>query len=622
MKKEKIGPQKILLTAILKDDSEIQMAERMLESFSPHVQGIAVAITGISGDNKKLQALLKKYKAAYIVTTPETHPEIYAKTGDKIIFANFAAARMAVFSLASELQKEAKYDWWSWADVDDILMGGEQLQAAARQAALEKADSMYFPYWYQVTIDKDGNINNVIVDHLRERLLKPDMFKWVSRLHEITVPADETYQARNALWALDREKGQACMWVHLSDNERFDANLRRNTEILKLQFEEEKGKDPRTIYYLAKTYIDLIKYEPENTAAHRKEARRLINEYLHGKYPSGWAEERSMAYLYLGNMADEEGKHHEAIENYHKGIQEHPAHHLLYLLLAKKYADLQMWEQHDIWLNIGLSMEPPKTRTTMGTPQDVQAVAAGLKFNDAWRKNDFEGAIHWLKVRDKITGQDNSEHIKVIEDVKEYNDASTWVFNFARYLKKHNDTPKIRHLLEALPADMKKEIFVHHMANEVVEPKTWDEDTIVYFAGPGFEEWSDESLQKGLGGSETAIVKLSREWAKLGYKVTVYGDPGAQEGTREGVTYLPWTMCNWNDKYNVFIVWRVPEHLDRNINAKMLCYDAHDIESQTRWTPERMDAVDKVFFKSKWHRTHLPKLPDEKAVVIHNGIDV
>lgn len=620
--KDELKEQKILLTAILKDDSEIEMAERMLESFMPHVHGLAVAITGISGDNQKLRALITKHGGAYILTAPETHPEIYAKSGDKMIFANFAAARKASFDLAKEMQKEHNYDWWTWADVDDVLMGGENLQDAAQMAVREKRDSMYFTYWYQVRQDEEGNIINVMVDHYRERLMKPGMFKWTSRLHEITVPDDETYQANNGLYPLDREKGQMCVWVHLTNEERLDKNLMRNTEILRMQIEEEQGRDPRTIYYLAKTYLDLIKFEPAKIKEHRAEAKRLFNEYLTGKYPSGWAEERSLAWMYLGNIADDELDHHEAIRCYHEGLKEYPTHHLLYLLLAKNYASLQQWEAHDTWLNIGLSMEQPKTRTTMGTPEDIMSVAAGLKFNDAMRRQQFDEAIEWLKRRDKILGQNNEDMINVIKEAKEYNDAAMWFFNLGRYLKKHGHTKNIIPLLDAMPPEMKKETFVHHMSNEVIEPKTWGKDTIVYFAGPGFEEWSDKSLDTGLGGSETAIVRLSREWARLGYKVTVFGDPGENEGERDGVTYLPWTLMNWQDTFNIFIAWRVPDHLDRGIKAKHLFYDAHDIESQMRWTPERMAAVDKVFFKSKWHRSHLPKLPDEKAIIISNGIQL
>lgn len=126
-------------------------------------------------------------------------------------------------------------------------------------------------------------------------------------------------------------------------------------------------------------------------------------------------------------------------------------------------------------------------------------------------------------------------------------------------------------------------------------------------------------MTKGLGGSETAATMLSQEWAKNGWDVTVFCDT-ENEGTRKGVHWRHWSTFNWNDSFNVLIVWRNPATVDVPQNAKLLCYDAHDVESQLNWPDERIQKIDKIFVKSEFHRKMLPKVPDEKIQVISNGI--
>ena len=67
---------KILLTCIFKDDGEIEMVRRMLKSFMPHFDGLAVAITGTSGKYERLQRAITDYGGEYVMTSPDTHPLI------------------------------------------------------------------------------------------------------------------------------------------------------------------------------------------------------------------------------------------------------------------------------------------------------------------------------------------------------------------------------------------------------------------------------------------------------------------------------------------------------------------------------------------------------------------
>lgn len=606
---------RILLCCIFKDDSEYSLIKRMLESFMPRVDGLCVALTGTSGKFTKLEKLLQKYNATYVKTSPKTHPQIYSQE-EKPIFCNFAAARQVTFDLADTLEG---YDWYTWADCDDILVSGEKLQEVADRSIEIGLDGVLFTYWYAINVRADNTFDqdDVVIDHIRERLLKPGIFKWVSRLHEVAIQKEDAYQPKYANYEFNINNDQIIAWAHLPGHKRVEDALMRNCRILEIQAKEENHKDPRTLFYLAKTYYDL------GDTVHVTLALELLKEYLEGEFPSGWAEERAAAYEYIGNIYGRAGKHQEAVEAFHEGLKEYPNKLMLVLTLAKEYDAVGNTEKSNYWLSVAEHMEPPKARTTIGNPLEIKILASSLNYNKAIREGDLPKAIYWLKIRNQLTGETNDDRIKTMEEAVELNENGKRVFQYAKWLKDTGHVDKIPPLLESLPVELGREQFAHYIANEIKEPRVWGDNEICYYASWGaesFENWSPSSLKKGLGGSETAVIRLAEEWVKLGYRVTVYGDPGSEAGEHNGVTYRSFYEINWQDQFNILILWRSPHLLDREIKARKLYMDLHDIASQLDWTDARMERIDKVFFKSKWHRTHVPKLPDEKTEVISNGI--
>lgn len=615
----------ILLTCIIKDDSEVKEFSRMLDSFGPHVQGLALLVTAEKHDLiDQVVAKAKtnfKWKGCLVgYASPETHPQMYAKEDGEWFFASFAEARNESFKLAAKLQRDYDFAWWSWADTDDILLSGEELLIVSRLAKKQGQDAVHFTYWYSVLQDKQGKIKDVMIDHLRERLLRPNSFKWISHLHEVAVPIDDRFQPKVGMWDFSQEDDRRCVWVHLPTEVRAKGNLKRNRQILERQFAEEKkeGKqDPRTMFYLAKIYRDYA--EEKNDATYIEEAEKLLHRYLG---LSGWGDERAHACEYLGDIYAQQGDHHKAIDWYHKALREKPVHHLIYLKLSRSYFELEQWEDFDWWLNLISKADPPGTRATMGNPAEIKFMAASLRYNAAVKQGKMDEAVEWYEKRAEIAGTElkGDEWYETLVEMKAMNEAARQFFLLGRYLRERDYMDNLRSLVKAVPAEMRKDSFYMQMAQDVIPPRKWPKKSIVYFAGGGFEEWSDKNLEKGMGGSESAIVYLTREWAKKGYEVVVYCDCGNDEGTREGVEYRQWQTINWQDEFNIFIAWRNEGILDMPIKAKLLMFDAHDILSQQNWNKERMDKVDKVMFKSKWHRSHVPLLPDEKAVVIHNGI--
>lgn len=605
---------KILLTCILKDDSEYEEADRMLESFMPHVYGVVAVITGVSGKFDKLKKLILKYKGSYVITTPQTHPDIYRTDEKGTFFANFAAARNVSFEMADNIPN---IDWYIWADKDDILVSGEELQKVADTAKKDNLDQVLFPYWYSIRL-KDNNTfdeHDVQIEHLRERLIKPKVFKWVSRLHEVVVPKDGNYKPLVSVYNYLPKENQYCVWAHITNRAVADSNMARNLRILEIQAKEEHYKDPRTLFYLARVY-----YDRNEDGDNERALTILIRDYLK---MSGWPEERGNAWTLVGDIWARKGDHRAAIEAYHEAIKQWPQHHMPYLCIAREYAEIGLFDQSNFWVDMVLTMAPPAARTTIGNPWQIKLMAASIKYNDAIRRTKVDEAMYWLDIRNRLAGLTDDPMMKTLQEAQEMETAAKHVFEYAKWLKRTNQIKYIPSLLESLPYELGSEPFAHYIANDIKEPKVWPKKSIVYYASwgqPHFEQWDPDGVEAGMGGSETAVVELAKRWVKMGYDVTVYGDPREKAGDFEGVHYRPYYEINWRDTFDTLILWRSPHLLDKNIKANRILMDLHDVASQTEWTQQRMDKVTKVMFKSVFHSKMLPKLPPEKVAIISNGI--
>ena len=597
---------KIALTCIIKDDSEVQMYERMLTSFAPYVEGIYCAVTGPSGEHEKIIELTKKFGGKALSINPDSHPQVYAEIDGKMAFAHFAEARNVSFDLVDD-----EYDWLLWADVDDMLLGGDQLRETAEKALKSKVDAVQFAYWYAVQLDEKGEVRNILIEHMRERLLRPNKFKWISRLHEVATAKDTAYKPVYASFDYDPDKKQEVAWIHLPEDNRMEKISKRNNDILDILIEETKGKDPRPLFYRAKTAFDEDDHDMVIS---------LISKYLK---MSGWDAERSNALDYLGQTLGKMGKFPDAIEVFHQAIFEFPTSVMPYLRLSDCYYNLEHKEFADHWLEIASNMREPKAGQTIGNTFEINLMFYILRYNQAIRNNDVEGTVKWTSLIADMKDEPDFEPYHQALWNRDINIASKGLFNLLKWLNDNQHKSSIEPIINALPQVIREQEFMSMVANKVLDPKKWDKGSIVYFASfgqPAFEKWTPDSLKTGLGGSETAVIQLSKEWAKT-RPVTVYCDCGEGAGVYDGVEYKDYRMFNWNDEFDTLILWRSPHLLDQDIKAKNLWMDLHDIISPLDWPEGRMSKIDKVFFKSQMHREYLPDLPDKKAVVISNGMD-
>lgn len=156
-----------------------------------------------------------------------------------------------------------------------------------------------------------------------------------------------------------------------------------------------------------------------------------------------------------------------------------------------------------------------------------------------------------------------------------------------------------------------------------------DKETIVFLIAGGWSEWYGKTLyEKGLGGSETCVVRFSEQLAS-DYNVLVFCNCGSEVLVWNNVKYVPiskYVEYVSTIKIKVAFVNRYPEYLPVTLVNKVNCYlMLHDLTRQNDTIPVENEYLQGVLCLSNWHKKYVDKaFPDAsvKTSVISYGIDV
>lgn len=473
-------------------------------------------------------------------------------------------------------------DLFFWLDADDEFdfAAVPQLVEIADQ---NNIDSIFLPYNYAQ--DDQGNC---ITRHWRERLIRTgkgyESRGWV---HE-TFITDEPVVSHKVNFEV----------IHHSDGEHVQESIQRNHSILEKAFEETN--DPRYLHYLGMSYFSHGEYEKSAT---------YLSDYLE---VGGSIEDTYRALSVISECAYHLGKEDMALEYASKTIVLKPEYPMGYWLMAQYEADQGNWKEALEWVNTSMTKPDPDTLSVYDPSARERAIliAAQAEFMLA----NYNQALAWLRKIPK-----NTTALTLFEDFHKEADAETFVNLLPKIRKFFNND---RQLFAALCHDIKYDTRIKQLRNIATAPATWGDKDVTIFCGQGYEEWSPATMDKGMGGSEEAIVYLSRELSKLGYSVTVYGEvtepllDTTVEPKEYAVQYLPWKEIDTRDNFNIFISWRAPQYLER-IKAKVKLCDVHDVLPVDLIKPS---ADVKYLVKSQYHRNLYPDVPDDKFVIIGNGI--
>ena len=290
-----------------------------------------------------------------------------------------------------------------------------------------------------------------------------------------------------------------------------------------------------------------------------------------------------------------------AVQSYDKAIQFKPEYAEAYHNRGSALHELQLFQQAGESYDKAISLKPDFTEAYSNRTNNIQALMlyqATLEFYEkAMRLNpQYE---YW-----KETGAFDS------------------VVNQVAPIAMISDKPEMKAALDAWLLDFQTHPAVYNIRNANFAKTESSGKDLVFYCFPTDEIWSLKMAgTKGIGGSEEAVLWLPGFLHQRGWNVTVYAYNGAREEDFDGVVWKPFWMWNYRDKQDVTAIWRYPYFTKHPINSDKVIVDLHDVTAEKEFTPDRLQRIHKIFVKSRFHRSLLPQIPDDKFVILPNGID-
>jgi glycosyltransferase involved in cell wall biosynthesis len=565
----------IALAMIVKNE-EANLAQ-VLSSAKDHVDEIIIVDTGSTDDTKKIAL------------------SFGAKVYDFKWVDDFSAARNFSFSKATK-------DWILWLDADDVLQGGENMKALLSTTP-ESTGGYMAQYYYGF-----DEVGNCVAVHQKVRLCRNNkMFSWKGRIHEDLIPVSAT----SIFGTTDVSV------KHTADAKRVHASSERNLTVAKLEYEDKKH-DPRVVFNMANAYLALGRYN---------EAVKHFLEYVP---MSGWDEEKYIAWCRVAHCLQMLEQFDEATNMYLRAVKLKPNYAEAYRGLAHCSVFLQKLDDAEEYFKMTLMKEKPDS-VIVWNPFEYEVAPYYELAQVYMHQNKVQDALDSLEVYiERSNGKENGLALKEkLLEMKKVSDFREAYIKVANQFDEDDMVPELKSFIDLLPSEFKSDPGIILLRNKrFVKTESTGRD-IAIWCGQAWEEWGPNSLKTGIGGSEEAVIRLSREWAKSGYHVTVFNNcgPGAILDVELGhpingsVTYRPFWEFNPKDKFDVFISWRSPAVFDHQINAPVKLLDLHDVPNIMEYSTKRMREMTKIMLKTNFHRNLLPNVPQDKVVIIGHGVD-
>ncbi len=568
---------KIALAMICKGtDEEAELLDRCLDNVQPYVDGIFVVNT---------------FKKGGMVNT-KVRDVVADHGGWSVNFEwinDFSAARNFSFEQVPE-----EYDYIMWCDADDMFRGMEKL----RPTIEDNPNVDAFAMWYMYEFDDN---KQPIVIHKKTMVIRNDgCSNWKGALHEDLIP-NRSLEVK-LIEGIDR--------MHFPNEGHQIEVAKRNVEISE-QEAKRNPEDARNLFNLGNSYIGNGQFA---------EAEKTMQQFIE---KTGSDDEKYIAFLRLAAMKNALGNVSGAMTTLQIAVGMKPEFPDAYNQLGYLCFDNGQLENAEKYLLQGLQTflkNPPYHDIIVYNPRDYDYNPMFALSKVYFKINRPDLALPMLKGCLALNKEDKKLQELIVEMEAETARLEA-VLLIAKELSTETDKEKIKARLDEVPVDLRSHPALTSIRNQnFIKTESSGKD-ITYYCGLTTHEWNPEMAKtKGIGGSEEAVINLSKEWVKMGYNVTVYSNCGPEAMVCDGVTYRPFWEYNYRDKTDYTIVWRHPKLLDYDLNGKVFV-DLHDVISEGEFNKKRLAKIDRIFVKTKFHRSLFPNIPDEKFAVIPNGID-
>lgn len=548
---------------------------------------IVLLITKDSSDSRTYKAVNKFAMSSKSKIRIEVDLSMLYEDG---ILKSFADARNKCFSLATG-------EILFWLDSDDDLFFGkdpkEFKDLILDHFENKKIDGIFCEYDYEVT-----ESGLCLTRQNRERFTRKGNWEWRSPIHEVQCalkPCNIMFMSRDIFHV-----------KHLRpvDKDTCATQNRRNRLIVERFFKDNPDYEVRLDFYYGHMLFEDGEYH------------NAINSYAAYLVESGYKDERYIAHLRIAACNRKLGRHGLAIKACFDAIDESPLYPEAYSDLAESYTEYKDWDKVVYWCNIAKDRfkECPK-HGGVWNPTGMKTRPMYLARQACIEKGDFNAALGWnTQLQIEFPGDPILENTQklLMREIEFLNDVKIRVHEFSKLSE-----PERYEYVKKLPVDF----LSHGLFAKYADIHTSGRKRIAFFCGEAPQPWGPSSISKGIGGSEEAVINLSREMAKLGWDVEVFCNT-TELGLKDGVHWREWMGFNLNTEYDVVVYWRAPEFAKIPFKAKRKYIWLHDLQVKEKWTDDVINSVDGVFVLSKFHRESVPYIPDDKIWITGNGIDL
>ena len=577
----------VSLCMIVKDSAST--IDRCLRSIVPFVDEVSVIDTGSSDDTEAIiRATCDDLQVPLVWGTwddPEEHPE-------QGWISNFSVARQMSVD-------QSTGDVWCWIDADTRMVNGrewrDELDAFfGGHRGQDNPGLMLIPYDYEK--DAHGRTTRVVV---AQQACKRGLYVWDYPVHELPVA---TVSSASIHKALDK----SFRFDHFKPASQFSDALDRNLWILEKHQADGKPMTARLWQNLGATQLSLGQY---NDAIVSLKASIEMDPMGMESYASLLS--LALCYRNIGNG-------NEALTQFLLATRRFPERKTPYIYLAETASEMGEYDKALYWLSIADKL-PDNDGSTVYNPVWIKYGTMQIRARCLRELGMLEPALE-LYHELSAAFPENTALAKYVNDMMDEMDRGR-LYKAYRIVADGCD-PQIaaelwKHCPESIQ-DYPEPVRVRRPVPPENQPRA------VIYCPHARQNWGPKSLETGVGGSEEAVILMSRHLVAQGFYVEVYGHPPREDfGCDDhGVVWLP--QYAWMDEaVDVFIAWRSPKVVRLAPSARLHVVWCHDVIDTDWFEDDLVEKVDVVFCLSQFHAKPLAKLPKwaDKVVITKNGMD-
>lgn len=506
------------------------------------------------------------------------------------------------FSIPRQLGWDAcSGDMILWLDSDDELMGGKEMcdfleDHCSGEPSDIRMDAIEMRYDYQ-----HNALGECTVRQRRHRIVRPGHFRWDYPVHELLHPTRPGVETREG-YALP-------FWVKhhgtVTEEGRQDS-AERNLWIIERWQDDELEMSPRLWRGKADAFRSLGRHA-EAVAS----MTMCLNE-------SGDPDERYLMYVRRGDSNRSLGNTDMAMDDYARAERMKPHYRHAYMAMAEILLEHHHYEQAIVWCD-KIEMAGGDEKALSFNPTAGNNVPMFVRTMSYFALEKYEEAAHFSAKLVEIAP--NNPIAIALNEKAGHAVKCREMFNAYAMLHDElgDDEEKKERLRTCVPEILKA---FPGFSDITAPPRPDDRETIAIYCHRTVNVWGPGGLEKGVGGSEEAVIHMSRGLVTAGYHVEVYGTPPVDEiGVDDfGVVWLPFHA--WTDKStpDIFIAWRDTRYMTLGLGAKQRYLWLQDIPRPEWYTEEFVDSINGILCISELQASYLPQHAQEKVIITGNGI--